>query len=172
LFIPSVLSWNQKNVTVSQTTTYPVGDSTKLVVTGEGNWAMKIRIPAWTSGATVSINGKQEQGVEVKPGTYSTISRSWKSGDTVTVTLPMKLRTLPANDNPKIAALAYGPVVLSGNYGSQTLGSVPSLALNSVQRVSNSSLDFTAKAGGKEVDLGAFYDAHGFNYNVYWNIGA
>ncbi|HWU04944.1 MAG TPA: beta-L-arabinofuranosidase domain-containing protein, partial [Streptomyces sp.] len=55
LFVPSVLTWPQRGITVTQTTTFPVGDTTTLRITGKaaGTWAMRIRIPGWTTGATV-----------------------------------------------------------------------------------------------------------------------
>ncbi|EUC43586.1 hypothetical protein COCMIDRAFT_38458 [Bipolaris oryzae ATCC 44560] len=169
LFTPSTLDWKQRNVKITQVTTFPVGDTTTLTVTGTGNWAMKIRIPSWTSGATISLNG-QASGVSANPGSYATLSRNWVSGDTVTVKLPMKLRTVAANDNANIAAIAYGPTILSGNYGQQSLSSMPSLALNSVRRTNSNSLAFTGTANGKAVDIGPFYDAHNINYNVYWTV--
>jgi len=128
---------------------------------------MKIRIPSWTSGATITING-QSAGVSVNPGSYATISRTWTSGDVVMVKLPMKLRLVPANDKPNVAAVAFGPAILSGNYGSTTLNANPTLTLSSIKRTSDSSLDFTATANGQNVKLGPFYNAHGFNYVVYW----
>ncbi|EUC26721.1 hypothetical protein COCCADRAFT_10482 [Bipolaris zeicola 26-R-13] len=169
LFTPSTLDWKQRNVKITQVTTFPIGDTTTLTVVGTGNWAMKIRIPSWTSGATISLNG-QASGVTANPGSYATLSRTWASGDTVTVKLPMKLRTVPANDNANVAAIAYGPTVLSGNYGQQSLSSMPSLALDSVRRTNSNSLAFTGTANGKAVDIGPFYDAHNINYNVYWTV--
>jgi DUF1680 family protein len=169
LFTPSTLDWTQRKVKITQVTTFPVSDTTTLTVTGTGTWAMKIRIPSWSSGATITVNG-QASGVAAISGTYATLSRDWKSGDTVTVKLPMKLRTVAANDNANVAAVAYGPVILSGNYGQQTLNSMPSLALNSVRRTNANSLAFTATADGKAVDLGPFYDAQNINYNVYWTV--
>jgi DUF1680 family protein len=167
LFTPSTLDWKQRSVKITQVTTFPVSDTSVLTVTGTGNWAMKIRIPSWTSGATISVNG-QASGIAANPGSYATLSRDWKSGDTVTIKLPMKLRTVAANDNAGIAAIAYGPVILSGNYGQQTLNSMPSLALNTVRRTNTNSLAFTGTASGKAVDLAPFYDAQNINYNVYW----
>jgi DUF1680 family protein len=169
LFTPSNLDWKQRNVKIQQATTFPLSDTTTLTVTGSGNWAMKIRIPSWTSGATISINGAAS-GVSTTPGSYASISREWKSGDVVTVKLPMKLRTIAANDNTKVAAVAFGPVVLSGKYGQETIASMPSLALDSVRRTSTTGLTFSATANGKAVEMGPFYDAQGFNYNVYWGI--
>ncbi|KFY45406.1 hypothetical protein V495_02997 [Pseudogymnoascus sp. VKM F-4514 (FW-929)] len=169
LFAPSELRWTQRGLTVTQTTTYPVTDTTTLVVNGTSNdnWAMRIRIPQWSSGAEVSVNG-EKQSISTAPGTYAVLSRSWSSGDIVTIRLPMQLRTVPAKDNANIAAVAYGPVILSGNYGSTSLSTSPALTLGSISR--SSELAFTATANGQTVNLSPFYDAHGYNYNVYWEI--
>ncbi|KAK4189495.1 hypothetical protein QBC35DRAFT_430725 [Podospora australis] len=166
LFTPSVLKWEKRGVVIRQETSYPVNDTTRLTVEGkEGSWELRVRIPGWTSGAEIQVNGVRFEGV-VRPGQYAVIKREWKAGDMVTVQLPMKLRLLPANDNPNLAALAYGPVVLAGNSSSTTM---PTLALGSLRRVGNG-LEFTATAGGKTVRLGAFYEAWDYNYNVYWAV--
>ncbi|MFC7308180.1 beta-L-arabinofuranosidase domain-containing protein [Streptomyces monticola] len=170
LFVPSVLNWSSRGITVTQTTSYPNSDTTTLRVTGNvsGSWAMNIRIPSWTTGVTISVNGVA-QTVAATPGSYATLSRSWVSGDTVTVRLPMRITMRAANDNPNVAAITYGPVVLSGDYGDSALTALPSLITSSITRTSSSSLSFTATANGSTVDLGPFYDAHGHNYTVYWN---
>ncbi|KAI1420789.1 hypothetical protein F5Y12DRAFT_771314 [Xylaria sp. FL1777] len=169
LFTPSKLTWSQRGVTVTQTTNFPVGDTTTLTIGGSGTWAMKIRIPSWTSGATISVNG-QQQSITTTPGSYATISRTWKSGDTVVIKLPLSLRLIPTNDNKNIAAVAYGPTLLSGNYGSTSLSANPTLVLSTLKRKSTSNLDFTATAGGATVTLSPFYDAQGYNYVVYWAV--
>ncbi|WP_371778007.1 beta-L-arabinofuranosidase domain-containing protein [Streptosporangium subroseum] len=172
LFQPSTLNWTQRGITVTQTTAYPVSDTATLQVTGNvsGTWSMRVRIPTWTSGATISVNGVQ-QNVTTTPGSYATLTRAWTSGDTVTVRLPMRVITKAANDNPNVQAVVYGPVVLSGNYGNQALSALPALTVSSVIRTSTSALAFTATANGASVNLGPFYDAHGHNYTVYWNAG-
>lgn len=170
LFVPSVLNWSQRGITVTQTTSYPVSDTTTLQVTGNvsGTWAMRIRIPSWTAGATISVNGTT-QNITTTPGSYATLTRSWTSGDTVTVRLPMRIIMRAANDNANVAAVTYGPVVLSGNYGNTSLNSLPTLNTSSITRTSSTSLAFTATANGSTVSLGPFHDAHGHNYTVYWN---
>ncbi|MER6825131.1 beta-L-arabinofuranosidase domain-containing protein [Streptosporangium sp. NPDC000563] len=170
LFAPSTLNWSQRGITVTQTTSFPVSDTTSLQVTGNvsGTWSMRIRIPAWTQGATISVNGVQ-QNIVTTPGSYADLNRSWISGDTVTVQLPMRVVLKPANDNPNLQAVTYGPVVLSGNYGNTSLSSAPTLTPSSITRTSTSSLAFTATANGASVNLGPFYDAHNHNYVVYWN---
>jgi hypothetical protein len=132
---------------------------------------MRFRIPAWTTGATISVNGAA-QNVTATPGTYASLTRSWTSGDVVTLRLPMRVIAQPANDNANVVALTYGPAVLAGNYGNTSLSALPSLDISSVTRTSTSSLAFTARANGTQVNLGPFHDAHGFNYTVYWNTGA
>jgi DUF1680 family protein len=169
LFMPSVLNWTQRGITVTQTTSYPMSDTTTLQITGNVSdaWSMRIRIPLWATGAAISVNGVA-QSVTATPGSYATLTRSWSSGDTVTVRLPMQVVARATNDNANVVALTYGPAVLAGNYGNSTLSSLPSLTTSSVTRTSNSALAFTATANGSPVNLGPFHDAQGFNYTVYW----
>ncbi|MFG1994527.1 beta-L-arabinofuranosidase domain-containing protein [Actinoplanes sp. NPDC048988] len=168
LFVPSTLNWSERGLTVTQTTAFPAADTTTLTLAGtmSGTWSIRVRIPSWTSDAAVTVNG-QAVAVTAAPGSYATITRVWAPGDTVVVRLPMRLITRPANDNPGIQAMAYGPVVLAGNYGNAALSAPPALDVASVRRTSG--LAFTATANGATVNLGPFYDAHGFNYAVYWS---
>lgn len=168
LFISSVLKWPEMGVTVKQSTNYPVGDTSKLEVSGKGHWTMKIRIPAWAPSAKLTLNGKALHDVKATPGTYAQVSRTWADGDVVEIRFPMSLRTVAANDNKTMVAIAYGPTILCGNYGDQALSRTPTIALDSIKRSGPSSLDFTANADDKKVTLSAFYDAQGYNYNVYW----
>jgi DUF1680 family protein len=173
LYTPSVLTWSERGITVSQSTSYPASDTTTLTVTGSasGAWTMRFRIPAWTTGATIAVNGTTEN-VTTTPGTYASLTRSWTSGDTVTLRLPMRVIASPANDNPNVVAVTYGPAVLAGNYGNTALSALPSLDVASITRTSTSALAFTAKANGATINLGPFHDAHGYNYTVYWNAGS
>lgn len=154
---------------VEQTTTYPVTDTTTLRVSGSGTWTLRVRIPSWTSGAVVTVNGVRTGPTPV-PGTYASISKSWQTGDVVSVKLPTSFRLIPANDNAALAAVAYGPVVLTGNYGSSSLSSAPTLVLSSLKRTGPLALTFSGIADGKSVQLSPFYDAQDFNYVVYWGM--
>lgn len=171
LFTPSVLAWSARNLTITQSTNFPFSDTTALELRGGDGavWTLRVRIPSWTtSSAEIKVNGATA--IKGVPGAYASITRPWLSGDRIEIRLPMTLRTIQANDKPDLAAIAYGPVVLSGNYGSTSLSAIPSLALESLRRVNKLGLDFTATSGGRSVNLGPFFDAHGFNYNVYWAI--
>lgn len=172
LYVPSVLTWTQRGITVTQSTTYPVSDTTTLTLSGtvSGSWSIRFRIPSWTAAPVINVNGTV-QTVTATPGTYATVTRTWAAGDTITVRLPMRVIMKAANDNANVQAITYGPAVLCGNYGSGTLSAAPSLTASSITRTGANSLAFTATANGTTVNLGPFHDAQGFNYVVYWNTG-
>jgi DUF1680 family protein len=169
LFVPSVLTWSQRGITVTQATTYPAGDTTTLTLSGtmSGSWSIRVRIPAWAGDATISVNGTA-QSVATTPGSYATVTRAWAAGDTVTVRLPMRVTVQAAPDSSSVAAVVYGPSVLCGDYGNTTLSALPALDTASITRTSTSALTFTARADGSTVNLKPFQDAHGHNYTVYW----
>lgn len=54
-----------------------------------------------------------------KPGSFVSISRTWKTGDRIEVKLPMSLRLEPMPDNATRTAICYGPVVLAGELGTE-----------------------------------------------------
>ncbi len=172
LFMPSTLTWAARNVTVTQATSYPVGDTTTLTIGGSpsGSWTVRVRIPAWATGASLTLNGAALD-VAAAPGSYASVTRTWAAGDALALRLPMSVRVEPTNDNAGTGAVFYGPTLLSGNYGDRTLSGPPSLDVASVTRTSTTSLAFTAQADGQNVGLGPFYDAHGHNYTVYWRTG-
>ncbi|NID13455.1 glycoside hydrolase family 127 protein [Fibrivirga algicola] len=128
LFIPSEVSWKQKGVTLVQETNYPEEATTRLTVQTKTPVQMPLylRYPAWaTAGVTLKVNGKAVA-VKQSPGSYITVERSWKEGDRIELTYPMALRLVPTNDDPTVAAIAYGPIVLAGQLGTANLkGTAP-----------------------------------------------
>lgn len=113
LYIPSTLNWPQHGVTLRQRTSFPYADTTKLTLTGSGSFAIRVRVPRWaTNGFDVTINGKVQE-VDTVPGTYLTLSRSWRDGDTIELRMPFGFYLRPVMDRPNIASLFYGPVLLA-----------------------------------------------------------
>jgi hypothetical protein len=53
------------------------------------------------------------QQLKAAPGTYVKLSRSWKDGDTITLIMPFQFHLDPVMDQPNIASLFYGPVLLA-----------------------------------------------------------
>ncbi|MFD0520569.1 glycoside hydrolase family 127 protein [Paractinoplanes durhamensis] len=125
LFIPSVLTWSARSVTVRQDTSFPEAGSTKLTVTGSGTFTLRIRIPAWAAGAQIKVNGVAFSSPAA--GAYATVSRTWASGDIVDVTLPMTLTREATNDNASVQAVKVGPIVLGGLFGTSNLTALPVL---------------------------------------------
>ncbi len=123
LFIASELTWKGKGLVVRQETKFPDEDTSRLSIKAQNpvRLALKIRCPSWlAAGMAVTINGKIEP-VNAKPGSYASIEREWKSGDTVLVRWPMGLRLEAMPDNPKMVAVLYGPIVLAGDLGREGL---------------------------------------------------
>jgi DUF1680 family protein len=113
LYVPSTLKWTEKNVTVTQTTAYPKEDFTLLTIKGDGEFNLNVRVPHWaTGGFFVKINGKAAK-VKAVPGSYLTLNRKWKDGDTIELRMPFQFYLEPVMDQQNIASLFYGPVLLA-----------------------------------------------------------
>jgi DUF1680 family protein len=113
LFVPSTLNWSERKVTIHQITDFPHADTTRLVVKGSGQFDMKIRVPRWaTRGFFVKING-QDQKIAAVPGSYLTIARNWRASDTVELRMPFGFSLDHVMDQPNVASIFYGPVLLA-----------------------------------------------------------
>jgi len=113
LYVPSTLTWAERNVVVKQSTNYPYADTTRLSIKGGGKFDIKVRVPKWaTGGFFVKINGKDKE-VQAAPGTYLTIGSTWQDGDTIELKMPFGFYLSPVMDQPNIAGIFYGPVLLA-----------------------------------------------------------
>lgn len=113
LYVPSTLKWTEKNVNVEQTTSFPNEDHTRLTIKGNGKFDINVRVPHWaTKGFFVTINGKPEK-VKAQSGSYLTLSRQWKDGDTIELRMPFQFHLEPVMDQQNIASLFYGPILLA-----------------------------------------------------------
>ena len=116
LYIPSSVRWTQggAQVRLTQAGTYPFDALVRFEVEASrpAEFALRLRIPAWADAATVSVNGKR-QPLELAPGRFASLLRTWRTGDRIELELPMGMR-LEAVDpqHPDTVALIYGPIVL------------------------------------------------------------
>jgi DUF1680 family protein len=70
-------------------------------------------VPRWASrGFFVRINGR-EQSLNAEPGTYVTLRRTWRTNDTIDVRIPFHFHLVPVMDQPNLASIFYGPVLLA-----------------------------------------------------------
>ena len=193
LFIPSELNWEEKGFKLRQETKFPEQQTTSLTVTAArpAPMAMKLRIPAWTKGASVKVNGRAID-VTPTPGSYLTLTRAWKAGDRVEMTLPMHLSAEAMPDDPKTQAFLYGPIVLAGDLGNEGLTEQMITGPNSPrpQRVpidvpafegkgelaawikpGSAPLEFRTEGQPRDVRLAPLNSLFGKRYSVYWQVG-
>jgi len=117
LFVPSEVAWSHEgqSVRVRQETAYPEADTTTLQLELErpARFALRLRIPAWARGASVIVNGAL-QTVPIAAEQWATVDREWRTGDSVTLRLPMELRMSPVDaQHPDRVAILFGPTVLA-----------------------------------------------------------
>lgn len=123
LFIPSKLDWKERGLQLRQTSKFPNEERVTFTIdkAPKEATALKVRVPYWaTDGVVVSVNGVKQDGTAA-PSSYITLEQPWKTGDVVTLDLPLKLHIAPANDNPKVQAAMYGPLVLAVRMGTEDL---------------------------------------------------
>lgn len=118
LYVASNLDWKDRGVRLKQETEFPQEPRTRLTIlaTPAEKWAMRLRVPAWTSReARVTVNGHSID-VQPEPGTYLNLERAWSAGDRVELEMPMRLTREVLGDDPSLQAFMYGPVVLAGQF--------------------------------------------------------
>jgi DUF1680 family protein len=195
-FVPTELNWKERGLSVHQETRFPDEPSTTLTFKTDKpqTLAVNIRVPEWATQGVQFLLHDQPLDVPAGPGTYTRIIRTWNDGDTVTVKLPMRLHLQPMPDDPKLAAVMYGPVVLAGKLGSENLKRddqfkpdqlmytqgdipVPSLMIDGVtdlstviKPVDGQPLQFTAPTAAGPVTLAPIYAVSDQRYTVYWRL--
>jgi len=102
-------------VQVVEETGYPFHGNVRFTINPASplSFPMQFRIPAWAAGATIVVNGQAAPALA--PGSFSRIERTWRSGDRVEITFPMKPRVSRwFNDS---LAIERGPLVFSYGVG-------------------------------------------------------
>jgi DUF1680 family protein len=122
-----------QTVKVRQDTDYPWNGEVKLAVSTDApvTFDLRLRMPGWARGnpvssdlyrfdsktpaaATITVNGEAVDAVPGGDG-YVSISRAWKTGDSIGLDLPMPVRRVYAHgnvaENRGKVALMRGPVV-------------------------------------------------------------
>jgi DUF1680 family protein len=102
-------------VQIVEDTEYPFRGTVELTVKPAFTitFPLKLRIPGWAEGATIMVNGESVNGV--RAGTFSVITRQWKTGDRVDLTFPMQPRISRWENNS--IAVERGPLVFSLKMG-------------------------------------------------------
>lgn len=105
---------DKTEVKIATQTHYPFEEQVNMKITlaKPAAFPMYIRIPAWTEKATVKINN---QPVNVTPvaGQYVRIAGTWKNGDAIAISFPMKLSVRTWEKNKNSVSINYGPLTYS-----------------------------------------------------------
>lgn len=181
LFIPSVLNWREKEVTIEQQTTFPESGKTKLIFSTKSpvKFRLYLRNPAWAgAGVKVLVNGNPAELLKNEEG-FLTIDRKWKNGDCVDIDMPMQLYSESMPDNPGRIAILYGPLVLAAQLGKTApdpVTGVPVLLTDDKQVanwINNDGLplQFKTDGVGKPFDpvLKPFFKTYDEYYSVYFD---
>ena len=194
-FLPSVLTWADKGLTLRQETTYPASDTTTLTMglTAPTTLAVRLRVPAWVDGRpTLKVNGEAADFAD--DDGYAVVERRWKDGDALTWTVPMAVRAEPIEGQSDMIALLYGPCDLAADLGSAGLteqsfygpnlsgGRTPDVPVlvgspaeiaASVTRVDDAARPLTFRTNGVgrpgDVTLRPFGHTHFTRYSVYFD---
>lgn len=182
LFIPSVLSWKEKGLSVKQESNLPESDRTTLTVTTVKpvQMAIRVRKPKWAGNTSISINGKKQQLTADAQG-YLVLNRKWKNNDKIEFTMPENVYTEAMPDNANRRAVFYGPVLLAGILGNtepDPLKGVPVFVTSEtdpnkwLQMVDKKQLSFNASniAQPTQVKLIPFNQTKNEYYSVYWDV--
>jgi DUF1680 family protein len=218
LYVPSTADWTEAGVGLKMDTAFPDGETAKLTVTSAAPKAftLALRHPYWAgSGFEVKVNGARVAGAELSEepdranqarrqydypdmaSRYVELQRTWRSGDTVEVSLPKSLWLEPLPDNPRRAAILWGPLVLAGDIGPERARgrvegeglepppTVPVLVaaerpvaswLKPVGgdptrfRTDGVGREPDAAGGAHDVELVPFYCLHRRTYAAYWDL--
>jgi DUF1680 family protein len=147
LFVPSTAQFTTAGVKLKMETDFPDGGAATitLAMPKPAAFTLAVRRPSWAGdGFTVKVNGASvdvpplaslragsaggrnmgNEDASPQPSSFVELNRTWKTGDTVELTLPKSIRLEPTPDNRSVAAIMWGPLVLAGDFGPRREGRV------------------------------------------------
>jgi DUF1680 family protein len=217
-FVPSTAQLAMGKARIAMDTSFPDGDTAtiKLTLPSPKAFTLAVRRPAWAGdGFAVKVNGAiveqppiaslRDPGAGGRGGapgneasqhqasTFVELDRTWKTGDTVELSIPKSLRLEPTPDNRSVAAIMWGPLVLVGDHGprregrASATGAAPVPVLVTADRpvtewvvpAGTRQGDFKAAqvaripgdtAAAGDVSLTPFHRTHRRNYSVYFDV--
>ena len=113
LFVPSTLTWRERNVVVQQTTDFPYADTTRLVVKGSG--AVRPEGPCAALGEPRLLREDRRPGQAGQGGAgHLRVARAnWRENQAIELRMPFHFDLDPVVDQPNVASIFYGPVLLA-----------------------------------------------------------
>ena len=195
LYIPSQLNWREAGLVLRQEGDITRGEPVRFTIVQAGTQSVSLnfRIPSWISGpAKITLNGKAQERA-AQASSYAALTRTWKSGDVVVLTLPANLRLEKAKDDPAMVSVFFGPILLAGELGRDNMpkdfgdkdaflknpaAPVPDIAAASanpakwLSPLKGASSAFAAHDAGPAngIVFRPLYEVHHERYSVYWRL--
>ncbi|HSZ57846.1 MAG TPA: beta-L-arabinofuranosidase domain-containing protein [Tepidisphaeraceae bacterium] len=103
-----------QEVTISEDTQYPFSETISFVLTMSRpvEFPLYLRVPRWCDALEVRVNDEPAK-LDAKPDTFIVIGRQWKSGDRVTLRLPMKIALRVWHRNHNSVSVDRGPLTFA-----------------------------------------------------------
>jgi hypothetical protein len=117
LYVASQVDWTEKGMRFKQETRFPEEQGTTITVAAKSpaQLTINLRIPYWVQGGSVKINGAAVPAF-ASPSSFLSLTRTWKTGDKIELSLPMGLHVDAMPDDETVQAAMYGPLVLAGRF--------------------------------------------------------
>jgi hypothetical protein len=174
LYVPAQVAWtqNDQRCALFVDTEYPHASSVSMTLKlpHAQAFTINLRIPAWATGASLQVNGRERRSLE--PGQFAAIRREWHSGDRLELELPLtpRLESIEAA-HPDTVAMLVGPLVLMRILEAGTANAAVSRAgLLAAQRDPHAGHDWQAMTAGGPVMLKPFLDIKAESYRVYQSV--
>ncbi|MFN8668810.1 MAG: glycoside hydrolase family 127 protein [Gemmatimonadaceae bacterium] len=220
LFVPSTADFSLGKATLAMETSFPDGDSATITVKTlpvAKAFTLAVRRPWWAGdGFAIAVNGTpipqpkldtlsdpvaggRAGGIgneaTAPVSTYVNITRTWKAGDTVSISAPKTLRLEPTPDDPTVTAIMWGPLALASDMGprladiDENSQVTPGMKVPMLVTESRSVTDFVQPAGkagdftitrvarvpeasgpAPDIALTPFYRTHRKRYSLYYDL--
>jgi DUF1680 family protein len=126
LFIPSELTWKEEGITLRQETQFPESQQSRLILhlAKPTTFTLSLRHPGWIKQGSfnISINGERLDAAGAStPSSYLPITRTWKDGDSIDLSLPMETSCEQLPDGSPWFSYLYGPLVLAASTGTNDM---------------------------------------------------
>ncbi|MCC2597859.1 beta-L-arabinofuranosidase domain-containing protein [Sphingobacterium sp. FBM7-1] len=124
LFIASELEWKEKDVVITQQTTFPEEEGSKLTIQVDKPTSFKlmVRHPGWVAGDEMQVicNG-ENYAIGSSSSSYVVVDRVWNDGDIVEIKTPMKNTIVEMPNVPSYISVLRGPILLAAKTGTEDL---------------------------------------------------
>jgi uncharacterized protein len=106
-----------QNLKLHQRTDYPWDGaiSLRLELEKPASFVLRLRIPGWSRGASMTVNGEPVQLEGILEHGFATLERTWQANDEIRLELPMPVERIRAHPNVRAnegcVALQRGPIL-------------------------------------------------------------